>query len=337
MRFNILLNSAIAGLLMVLFTGTVVAVDIKDVYAQYSNTSFDLNRTIAVLDTLNLETAPEVREMDALKMELDYLKSNLRSLEPWYAADKTNMELQDKLQNVYLDAMGIELRSKLIRAKLIQQDMQSTISSAQSKVDASKKLTSASDPIIQGAETSLTEANRRLIQAENITVSVPTYPNTVELKKRIKIVDEKNYLLEKGQHEAKNSVMQADKILNKIQEQMILASKGMQEFDEKMAEVNASVNAQKSMGINVALSESSLRQAQQLKSEAERLISVERYEEALGKIPVGVNLLQQSNNQLQEANKEHREEKNKQTLGMGMVVIAVVAVAIVWLRRPPDL
>lgn len=331
MRLSI---SLIAALLIVSFANTTAAIDIKEVYFQTSNTSYALNETISAL---NSETAPEVKEIDALKMELDYLKNNFRSLEPWYAADKTNIELQDKLQSIYLDALDIELRSKLLRGKLIQQDIRSTLSSASSKADASTKLTSLSDPVMQSAEISLAEANRLLIQAVNITVTTPSYPGTVDIKNRIKAMDEKLYLMEQGQKEVKYSILQADKILNRIQEQKTLASEKMQEFDGKIAEINASINALKTSGINTVEPESSMQQAQQLKFEAEKLISTERYEDALSKFPVGINLLQQANKQLQEAKDEHREGENKRNLGIGFFVIVVVVLAIVWIRRPPNL
>jgi predicted nucleic acid-binding Zn-ribbon protein len=332
-RFS--LNFFIASLLMISLAATANAVDIKEVYAQYANSSFDLNKTIGVIQS-NSDAVSETKEVDALKMELDFMKSNLHSLEPWYAADNVNAELQEKLQNVYLDALGIEMRSKLIRAKLIQQDLQSSISSARSKVDASKQLTSLSDSDVHGSETSLAEANRLLIQAMNITVDIPYFQTTSILRKNINMLENKLQLLEKGNKEINSSIAKADKILGKVQEEKIQASRKMQEFDEQLFQANASIEAMKAEGINTVFPESSMKQAQQIRSELEQLQSEERYEEILNKVPTGMNLIQKANEQMSDAKKEHETDQTNKMWAGGAVALILLGLIVRKITRPPD-
>lgn len=333
MRFTF--NFLIASLMMISLATMASAVDIKDVYSQYANSSFDLNKTIEVINS-NSDAVPEMKEIDALSMELDFLKANLHSLEPWYAADNVNAELNERLLNVQLEALEIEMRSKLIRAKLIQQDLQSSISSATSKVEASKNLTSLSDSVVQESETNLTEANRLLIQAANITVAIPNFLTTQNLRKNINMLDEKLQLLENGNKDVQSSIAQADKILGRVQEQKIQASQKMQEFDEQLFQTNANIEAMKAEGINTVFPESSMEQAQQIRSELERLQSEERYEEVLNKVPTGMNLIQKANEQLSDAKKEHETDQSNMMWAGGAVVLILLGLIVAKIMRPPD-
>lgn len=318
-----------------LLVGTASAVELRDVYSQYSNTSFDLNKTVQELDRIKPEAALEIKEASTLQMELEYLRKSLSSMENWYAADKTGSELQDKLHDIRLNLLEIELKSKLIRAKLLQQYLLSDISSANAKVEASNKLTSVADPLLQSTQTGLSEAKRLVSQASNITVDMPSYPGTVNLQSSIKAVDEKLYLLENGQKEIKSSLDQSDKILGRVQEQKVLLTIKMQEFSEKLFQVNATIEALKSEGVNTVFPESSMKQAQQIRSELDRLVSEENYEEALNRVPTGIALIQKASAQVEEAKEEHQKDKNRNIWAIGLFAVAMVVVAIVWVTRPP--
>jgi hypothetical protein len=329
------LNFFIASLLMISLAAMADAVDIKEVYAQYANSSFDLNKTIGVLNS-NSDAVSETKEIDALKMELDFLKSNLHSLEIGYAADNENSELQGNLQKVRTNAFEIEIRSKEIRAKLLQQELQSSISSAKSKVDASKQLTSLSDSDLHGSETSLAEANRLLIQAMNITLDTPYFQTTAILIKNINMLEDKLKLLEKGIKEVKSSIAGADKILGKVQTEKIQASQKMQEFDQQLFQANASIEAMKAEGINTVFPESSIKQAQKIRSELEQLQSEERYEEILNKVPTGMNLIQKANEQMSDAKKEHETDQTNKMWAGGAVALILLGLIVTKITRPPD-
>ncbi|MCX9011194.1 MAG: hypothetical protein OIN66_08735 [Candidatus Methanoperedens sp.] len=331
MRLNLFI------VVLILLIQTCAAVEIKDFRTQISNAEYEVNETKAELSTAETNSNIyflNVKDLRALSAELEYLRDQFKKME---YASYDNEEMRTRLYELYLEALEIEFKAKMMRSDINIAKAEKLISLAQVKVEAAKQISLPTDVNLQTSQASLYEALRFKSQAENITLILPEFSTESAIKKLIRSADEVLSLSQSSIKEVTKSIAYADGVLNKSLAVRNLSAIKLMDLDENISKMNVSITALISKDISAAQAQSSLNEGVKLRNEANELFNNGRYEETQAKITASEYILQQTIQLVDQAEYEDRSYQTKKNMIAGIAAFSVVGIFLWYIRRPPQL
>lgn len=328
-------------ILIIFLIQNTAAIEIKDVYIQVSSSENELNKIRDELkeDKDNLWIySPDAQELHALSSELEYIRNQLKIME--YRSED-NQELHEKLNEIYLEAIRVESKAKMIFSNINIMKAKKLISLSQTKVNTVNQLTSPFDVNLQGSQASLYEAIRLIEQADNITVIIPLFSSEYILKKQTELAAERIFLAQSSIIEAEKSISNADIVLKKSSVMRNISIIKLRELEENLSTANSSIIILTNEGISTDKVQPLFSEAWQFRTEAVELVTHQKYEEAISKITLSENILHQIIRNIgiieRENKKNHIKNMRLGIFSIFIVGLFSVGVFIWYKRRTPQL